>query len=234
MSFGIPYDSDRGRDYAGAISAMMCGQAYLTSARIAGDATGPFPGYAKNEEPFLEVIRMHRDAVHGINHRNIPSDLYAGAKTSWEEAYETGKKSGYRNGQVTVIAPTGTIGFMMDCDTTGIEPDLALVKYKKLVGGGDDQDRQQYRARGADQAGLFARAGGSDCQPHRCDRDDRRGAGAEERAPRGVRLQFPSAERCAVDPLHGSSEDDGRGAAFMYRARFRRPSTCRKSARWKT
>ena len=135
MSFGIPYDSDRGRDYAGAISAVMCGQAYLTSARVA-ESAGPFPGYKKNEEPFLEVIRMHRNAVHGINHRNIPSDLYAGAKTSWDEAYESGKKSGYRNAQMTVIAPTGTIGFMMDCDTTGIEPDLALVKYKKLVGGG--------------------------------------------------------------------------------------------------
>ncbi|HXE64962.1 MAG TPA: vitamin B12-dependent ribonucleotide reductase [Bryobacteraceae bacterium] len=135
MSFGIPYDSDRGRDFAGAISGVMCGQAYLTSARIS-ESTGPFPGYAKNEEPFLEVIRMHRDSVSGINHRNIPSDLYNGAKKCWEEAYELGKKTGYRNGQVTVIAPTGTIGFMMDCDTTGIEPDLALVKYKKLVGGG--------------------------------------------------------------------------------------------------
>ena len=136
MSFGIPYDSDRGRDFAGAISGVMCGQAYLISARIAADAAGPFAGYAKNEKPFLEVIRMHRDSVHGINHRNIPSDLYQGAKKCWEEAYELGKHSGYRNGQVTVIAPTGTIGFMMDCDTTGIEPDLALVKYKKLVGGG--------------------------------------------------------------------------------------------------
>src|ERR1700691_935404 len=135
MSFGIPYDSDRGRDYGGAISAIMCAQAYLTSAQIA-EAVGPFPGYQKNEEPFLEVIRMHRDSVHGINHRNIPSDLYHGAKKCWEEAYELGKQSGFRNGQVTVIAPTGTIGFMMDCDTTGIEPDLALVKYKKLVGGG--------------------------------------------------------------------------------------------------
>ena len=135
MSFGIPYDSDRGRDYAGAISAIMSGQAYLTSARIA-ESVGPFAGYPKNEEPFLEVIRMHRDAVHGINHRNIPSDLYHGAKKCWEEAYEKGKTAGYRNGQVSVIAPTGTIGFMMDCDTTGIEPDLALVKYKKLVGGG--------------------------------------------------------------------------------------------------
>src|SRR5271156_1854693 len=135
MSFGIPYDSDRGRDYAGAISAVMCGQAYLTSARVA-ESVGPFPGYAKNEEPFLNVIKMHRDAVHGINHRNIPSDLFQGAKKCWEDAYELGKIAGFRNGQVTVIAPTGTIGFMMDCDTTGIEPDLALVKYKKLVGGG--------------------------------------------------------------------------------------------------
>ncbi|HYA17747.1 MAG TPA: vitamin B12-dependent ribonucleotide reductase [Bryobacteraceae bacterium] len=135
MSFGIPYDSDRGRDYAGAISAIMCGQAYLTSARIA-ETTGTFPGYAKNEEPFLEVIRMHRDSVHGINSRNIPADLYNGAKVCWDEAYALGRTAGYRNAQVTVIAPTGTIGFMMDCDTTGIEPDLALVKYKKLVGGG--------------------------------------------------------------------------------------------------
>jgi ribonucleoside-diphosphate reductase alpha chain len=135
MSFGIPYDSDRGRDYAGAISAVMCGQAYLTSARIA-ESTGPFPGYRKNEEPFLDVIRMHRDSVHSINQRNIPSDLYTAAKKCWNDAYDLGKNAGFRNGQVTVIAPTGTIGFMMDCDTTGIEPDLALVKYKKLVGGG--------------------------------------------------------------------------------------------------
>src|SRR3954447_16166783 len=127
MSLGVPYDSDRGRDYAGAISAMMCGQAYLTSARIAA-SSGPFPGYRKNEEPFLEVIRMHRDAVHGINHRNVPSDMYQHGKRAWEEAYELGKVHGFRNGQMTVIAPTGTIGFMMDCDTTGIEPDLALVK----------------------------------------------------------------------------------------------------------
>jgi ribonucleoside-diphosphate reductase alpha chain len=135
MSFGIPYDSDQGRDYAGAITAIMCGQGYLTSARIAG-AVGPFAGYAKNEQPFLEVIRMHRDSVGRITRTNIPTDLYQGAKDCWDQAYELGRTTGYRNGQVTVIAPTGTIGFMMDCDTTGIEPDLALVKYKKLVGGG--------------------------------------------------------------------------------------------------
>src|SRR5690348_1553114 len=135
MSFGIPYDSDQGRDYAGAITAIMCGQGYLTSARIAG-AVGPFAGYAKNEQPFLDVIRMHRESVNGITRTNIPTDLYQGAKDCWDQALELGRTAGYRNGQVTVIAPTGTIGFMMDCDTTGIEPDLALVKYKKLVGGG--------------------------------------------------------------------------------------------------
>ena len=135
MSFGIPYDSDMGRDYAGAISAVMCGQAYLTSSRIA-ETTGPFPGYARNAEPFLEVIRMHRDAAHRLNGHQIPQDLFHGAAECWDQALEMGRRNGYRNAQVTVIAPTGTIGFMMDCDTTGIEPDLALVKYKKLVGGG--------------------------------------------------------------------------------------------------
>jgi ribonucleoside-diphosphate reductase alpha chain len=135
MSMGVPYDSDQGRDMAGAITAVMCGQAYLTSARIAG-STGPFPGYPENEKPFLEVIRMHRDSVSRINRRNISTALCDSAQQCWDDAYELGRRNGYRNGQVTVIAPTGTIGFMMDCDTTGIEPDLALVKYKKLVGGG--------------------------------------------------------------------------------------------------
>lgn len=135
MSMGRAYDSDEGRDMSAAITAVMCGQAYLTSARVA-EATGPFPGYGINEESFLDVIRMHRNATSRINEKNVPSDLLAGAKDSWNQAYEAGRSSGYRNAQVTVIAPTGTIGFMMDCDTTGIEPDLSLVKFKKLVGGG--------------------------------------------------------------------------------------------------
>jgi len=135
MSMGVPYDSDQGRDMAAAITAVMCGQAYLTSSRIA-EATGPFPGYAVNEQPFLEVIRMHRDAVSRITRHNVSTALYQGAEQCWNDAYESGRRHGYRNAQVTVIAPTGTIGFMMDCDTTGIEPDLALVKFKKLVGGG--------------------------------------------------------------------------------------------------
>ena len=135
MSQGLSYDSPEGRNYASAITAIMCGQAYLTSARIA-EATGPFPGYAVNEQPFLEVIRMHRESVPGIDSRLVPAALFENAKRVWHDAYEKGRVNGFRNAQATVIAPTGTIGFMMDCDTTGVEPDLALVKYKKLVGGG--------------------------------------------------------------------------------------------------
>jgi ribonucleoside-diphosphate reductase alpha chain len=136
MSMGIPYDSDHGRDWAAALTAIMCGQAYLTSARVAADATGPCEGYPVNEEPFLEVIRMHRDSTSRIDNKRVPQALYENAVKCWQEAYELGQKAGFRNAQTTVLAPTGTIGFMMDCDTTGIEPDLALVKYKKLVGGG--------------------------------------------------------------------------------------------------
>ena len=136
MSMGMPYDSDAGRGYAAAITAVMCGQAYLTSARIAG-GTGPCTGYAHNEEPFLEVIKMHRDAVSQVNAKYVPADMYDAAWECWNDALALGKINGYRNAQTTVIAPTGTIGFMMDCDTTGIEPDLALVKFKKLVGGGN-------------------------------------------------------------------------------------------------
>jgi ribonucleoside-diphosphate reductase alpha chain len=135
MTLGLPYDGDQGRDYAAAITAVMCGQAYLTSARIA-EAVEPFPQYAKNEESFLEVIRMHRGSVSRVNSKNVGPALFQSAQTCWNDAYELGRRHGYRNAQVTVIAPTGTIGFMMDCDTTGIEPELALIKYKKLVGGG--------------------------------------------------------------------------------------------------
>lgn len=135
MSLGLPYDSDEGRAWAAAISALMTGQAYLTSARIA-EANGPFPRYAENEEPFLEVIRMHSEAVNSIDSRLVPAELLQAARQCWQEALEKGRRFGFRNAQVTAIAPTGTIGFMMDCDTTGIEPELALVKYKKLVGGG--------------------------------------------------------------------------------------------------
>jgi ribonucleoside-diphosphate reductase alpha chain len=172
MAAGLPYDSDAGRDYAACVTAIMCGEAYLQSSRIAElceplvPATEPTqktlsetnlgsnlvaaaagaspavmpgaacPGWYINREPFLDVIRMHRASVNHINKANVPTTLFEASKQCWDEALAHGEKFGYRNSQVTVLAPTGTIGFMMDCDTTGIEPDLALVKYKKLVGGG--------------------------------------------------------------------------------------------------
>jgi ribonucleoside-diphosphate reductase alpha chain len=178
MAAGHPYDSDAGRDYAACVTAIMCGEAYLQSSRIAeqcpplapateatkknltetnlgsgvarvgtGDSPaqersttvmpgGACPGWYINREPFLDVIRMHRASVNGITKANVPTSIYEASKQCWDEALAHGEKHGYRNSQVTVLAPTGTIGFMMDCDTTGIEPDLALVKYKKLVGGG--------------------------------------------------------------------------------------------------
>ncbi|MGD1081376.1 MAG: vitamin B12-dependent ribonucleotide reductase [Candidatus Sulfotelmatobacter sp.] len=183
MAAGLPYDSDAGRDYAACVTAIMCGEAYLQSSRIAelcaalvpatepakknlaetnlgASAThvataasavqrseagapstqampgGACPGWYINREPFLDVIRMHRASVNGINKANVPAPIYEASKQCWDEALAHGEKHGYRNSQVTVLAPTGTIGFMMDCDTTGIEPDLALIKYKKLVGGG--------------------------------------------------------------------------------------------------
>ncbi|HVO59159.1 MAG TPA: vitamin B12-dependent ribonucleotide reductase [Dongiaceae bacterium] len=135
MSMALPYDSDEGRDVAGAVTALMCGEAYAQSARIA-EKMGPFPGYNVNREPMLDVIRMHRDSTRGIKPENVQPQLFLAAQEAWDHALSLGEQHGYKNSQVTVLAPTGTIGFMMDCDTTGIEPDLALVKYKKLVGGG--------------------------------------------------------------------------------------------------
>ncbi|HEY0784306.1 MAG TPA: vitamin B12-dependent ribonucleotide reductase [Acidobacteriaceae bacterium] len=160
MAFGLPYDSDAGRDFAAALTAIMCGEAYLQSARLAEKAPriasatsltegeregGACPGFYVNREPFLDVIRMHRAEVNKIGKSQSSKEpftapgldaLIAASKDCWDKALAHGEKHGYRNAQVTVLAPTGTIGFMMDCDTTGIEPDLALVKYKKLVGGG--------------------------------------------------------------------------------------------------
>jgi len=135
MDRGLPYDSNTGRDYAAAITSLMCGQAYLTSAEIASQI-GPFEKFPENREPMLEVIRKHRAAVNGINANRVPEELLEEAEAVWRDAYALGHDYGYRNSQVTVLAPTGTIGFMMDCDTTGVEPDIALVKYKKLVDGG--------------------------------------------------------------------------------------------------
>jgi len=167
MAMGLPYDSDAGRDFAAALTAIMCGQSYLQSSVLAEKAPalvsanalcqqaqyadgglaqrgGACPGFYVNREPFLDVIRMHRAEVNKIGHMNSSepfttpqlASLIAASKDCWDQALAHGEQHGYRNSQVTVLAPTGTIGFMMDCDTTGIEPDLALIKYKKLVGGG--------------------------------------------------------------------------------------------------
>ncbi len=135
MASGLPYDSDAGRDVAAALTAVLTGEAYAQSARIAA-RKGPFAGFAVNREPMLRVMDQHRDAIGHINPAHVPLQVLAAARESWDTACELGAAHGYRNAQATVIAPTGTIGFMMDCDTTGIEPDIALVKYKKLVGGG--------------------------------------------------------------------------------------------------
>ena len=136
MAAGLPYDSDAGRAYAGAVTALMTGRAYHQSAAIARDCGGPFSGFAENHDSMLRVMGKHRAAVDDINPALIPDTLLAAARTAWDEAVEEGDLHGYRNAQSTVLAPTGTIGFLMDCDTTGIEPDIAIVKYKSLVGGG--------------------------------------------------------------------------------------------------
>jgi ribonucleoside-diphosphate reductase alpha chain len=135
MARGLPYDSDGGRAWAGAITALMTGWAYRTSARIA-EITGPFAGFSPNRDAMLRVMRKHRSAADAIDAELVPEGLLSAAKAAWDEAIALGEEHGYRNAQATVLAPTGTIGLMMDCDTTGIEPDLALVKNKKLVGGG--------------------------------------------------------------------------------------------------
>src|SRR6056297_1408135 len=134
MTAGLPYDSDAARGVCGSLTALLHGTANLTSAAMAG-VVGPFDGYAENEKPMLNVMRMHREAVEEINDDG-PPELKEAARNLWDKVLELGEKHGFRNAQATVLAPTGTISFMMDCDTTGIEPDIALVKYKQLAGGG--------------------------------------------------------------------------------------------------
>jgi ribonucleoside-diphosphate reductase alpha chain len=136
MAQGLPYDSEEGRAWAAAITALMTGESYATSARTAA-RMGPFAGYAQNAEPMNNVLRMHRDEVAKIDEEQVPTDLLSAAQEAWDTAVELGELYGVRNSQASVLAPTGTIGLLMDCDTTGIEPDLGLVKMKKLVGGGN-------------------------------------------------------------------------------------------------
>ncbi len=135
MALGLPYDSDEGRAVAASVTALLTGTAYATSARMAS-RLGPFAGFYDNREPMLNVLKMHRDAADAVDQTQVDSELFSAAKHSWDEAIENGSIYGVRNSQASVLAPTGTIGLLMDCDTTGVEPDLGLVKSKKLVGGG--------------------------------------------------------------------------------------------------
>jgi ribonucleoside-diphosphate reductase alpha chain len=153
MARGLPYDSDQGRAWAGAITALMTGWAYRTSARIA-EVTGPFEGYEPNADAMLRVMRKHRGAVDHIDAEAVPEGMLSAAKQAWDEAIALGERHGYRNAQATVLAPTGTIGLMLDCDTTGIEPELALVKTKKLVGGGTMQFVNQTVPRALEKLGY--------------------------------------------------------------------------------
>src|SRR5207245_3168927 len=137
MARGLPYDSEDGRAYAAAITALMTGRAYRKSSEIAG-RMGPFAGYQPNAAAMIGVVAKHRAAVGNIEtSETVPSDLLSACRQAWDEALDLGEVAGYRNAQATVLAPTGTISFMMDCDTTGVEPDFSLVKSKKLVGGGE-------------------------------------------------------------------------------------------------
>ena len=186
MSDGLPYDSDEGRNVAGAITALMTGRAYRKSAEVAA-AIGPYDEYERNREPHNAVMRMHRDASYEIDPTGIKGELLAAAQRSWDEAVELGEEHGYRNAQATVLAPTGTISFLMDCDTTGIEPDFSLVKFKELVGGG------QMTIVNRSVPMALRTLGYSDAEVEQIEAHinehshDRRRAGAQGRAPRGVR-----------------------------------------------
>ncbi|MBI4374414.1 MAG: vitamin B12-dependent ribonucleotide reductase [Deltaproteobacteria bacterium] len=153
MTSGIPYDSPKGRAIGAAITAIMTGHAYRISSELAA-VTGPFAGFEKNAEPMLRVMNKHRDAAYKIDARSCPSDLLQAAREDWDEAVRVGEVYGYRNSQATVLAPTGTIGLLMDCDTTGVEPEFSLIKWKKLAGGGHFKIINQSVARALENLGY--------------------------------------------------------------------------------
>ncbi len=192
---GLPYDSDEGRHYAAAVTSLMHGQAFLTSSKIASEM-GTFAGYPPNRDAFLEVISMHRDAAYAVSKPGVPKDLWEAQRAVWDLTLESGRQHGYRNAQATVLAPTGTIGFMMDCDTTGVEPDLALVKYKKLVGGGTIKIVNQTVPH------ALTRLGYSDAEMHAIVRyiDEK---GTIEGAP-GLRSEHLPVFDCAFKALGGT------------------------------
>ena len=213
MSQGLPYDSPSGRAWAASLTALMTGHAYATSARTAG-RMGPFGGYADNDDAMLNVLRMHRAEAAKIDEELVPPELLSAAQRSWDDAVELGERYGVRNSQASVFAPTGTIGLMMDCDTTGIEPDLALTKAKKLVGGGTMLIVNQTIPRALRNLDYSDEQVEEIVSLHRRAQDRDRRAGLQPRAPPGVRLL----DGRQHDPLHGSRHDDGCGAAVPLRA----------------
>ena len=208
MARGLPYDSDEGRAYAAAITALMTGRAYRKSAEVA-KRMGPHAGYQENRAAMVGVIAKHRAAVGNIDHtESAPDDLLTGARHSWDEALEIGEVHGFRNAQATVLAPTGTISFMMDCDTTGVEPDFRSSSRRSPSAGARSRSSTR-RCRWRSRSRLRAARGRGDRRVHRRARRRRRRAAPEDRALPRVRLR----DRRARDPVHGAREDDGRGAA---------------------
>jgi ribonucleoside-diphosphate reductase alpha chain len=214
MARGFPYDSDDGRAYAAAITALMTGRAYRKSAEIA-QRMGPFAGYRPNAAAMIGVIAKHRAAVGNIQHSDsVPDDLLSAAAQAWDDALDKGEVSGYRNAQATVLAPTGTISFMMDCDTTGRRARLLARQVEEARRRRRDHDREQDRADGARQARLRAERG-EEVVAFIDERNTIVGAPVrEERALPGLRLR----DRRPRDPLHGSREDDGRRPAVHLRS----------------
>ena len=209
MARGLAYDSDEGRAYAAAITALMTGRAYRKSAEIA-KRMGPFEGYRPNAAAMIGVIAKHRAACGNIEHSDsVPADLLGHCRQAWDEALDLGEVAGYRNAQATVLAPTGTISFMMDCDTTGVEPDFSLVKSKKLVGGGEITIVNRTVPMALDKLGYSPDESAEVAAYIEEQELRRRRAVRQDRSLPGLRLR----DRRARDPLHGPREDDGRDAA---------------------
>ena len=199
MSRGLPYDSEAGRAYAATITALMTGEAYAQSARIARDHGGPCAGFEKNREPFLRVVRKHRTALKDVDKTMVPRGLYDAARQAWDEAVELGEESGYRNAQATVLAPTGTIGFMMDCDTTGVEPRYRSGQIQEARRRRLDEDRQHDRAGGASAARARTDPGPGGSRLHRRPRNDRRSPAPQKQGASRLRLCVQAGEWSAVD-----------------------------------
>ena len=242
MASGLPYDSDEARGLCGAITALLHGAACRTSAELAA-AVGPFDGYEENREPMLHVMEMHWEKVEQIKH--CPKYLQDAARQLWDEVLVSGRRFGFRNAQATVLAPTGTISFMMDCDTTGIEPDIALVKYKQLAGGGMLKIVNQtvplaLRTLGYAEAQVESIVATSTSRT--------RSKGPPDLKPEHLPVfdcAFQAAQRHAVDPLEGPRPHDGGRPAVHLRgdlqdgqhaqgghAGRRRPTPTSKAGGW--